>query len=179
MHGLIFTGLRDYSLQRLGEQEAERVWGGRRYEPTEAYDDDEFRARLDDLREATGDDPGDLERGFGIFAAETTFADLYPDYYARNDETLGFLLGIEQTIHTLVRATIRGARPPNLHVRRFGKDGVLVSYTSERRLCALLEGLVRGVSSHYGGTVRIEQIQCMHRGDTGCVFTVERLREAT
>jgi hypothetical protein len=178
MHGLIFAGLRDYSLTRIGEKETSRLWSGHHYATTEAYDDAEFRARLDELAEATGDSAADVERGFGIFAAETTFARLYPGYYAEKRNTLDFLLGIEEQIHELVRATVRGAQPPSLHVRRLGELGVLVSYTSDRRLCGLLEGLVRGVSNHYGDTVEIEQIQCMHRDDPGCVFTVARSPEA-
>ena len=178
MHGLIFASLRDYSRARVGARETERIWGEHVYLTTEAYDDDAFRARLDELRRATGDTAPDLERGFGIFAAETTFAGLYPAYYAENGDTLEFLLGIEARIHTLVRATIRHAQPPRLRVLRLGELGVLVSYTSDRRLCTMLEGLVHGVSNHYGDTVEIEQIQCMLRDDPGCVFTVLRAPDA-
>ena len=75
-----------------------------------------------------------------------------------------------------MRATIEGASPPELHVQPFGEVGVLVSYTSERRLCAMLEGLVLGTAEHYGEAVVAEEIQCMHRGDAGCVFTVTHRR---
>jgi len=177
VHGLIFAGLRDYSLTRVGAQETARIWGEHDYLLTEAYDDDEFRARLEEVRKATGDSAPDLERAFGVFAATTTFAGLYPDYYAENDDTLEFLLGIEEQIHELVRARFRGARPPSPHVRPFGKAGVLVSYTSDRRLCSMLAGLVEGVASHYGDAVEIEQIQCMLLDDPGCVFTVVRAPE--
>ena len=71
-----------------------------------------------------------------------------------------------------MRATIPGAYPPKLHVQPLNQAGVLVSYTSERRLCRLLEGLVRGTAEHYGETLVVEEIQCMRRGDPGCVFTV-------
>jgi hypothetical protein len=74
----------------------------------------------------------------------------------------------------VVRATIAGAIPPKLHVQPFGGVGVIVSYTSERRLCAFLEGLVLGTAEHYGEALDVEEIQCMRRGDAGCVFTVTR-----
>jgi len=172
LHGLIFAGLRAYGAQRLGEEAAERLWAGHAYEPTQTYGDAEFLARLEELRVATGDSPEELEREFGVFTGQTTFTGLYPDYYAANESTLPFLLGIEEQIHEVVRATIHGARPPKLHVRALGSEGVLVSYTSERRLCRLLEGLVHGVARHYGETLVVEEIQCMRRGDPGCVFTV-------
>lgn len=48
----------------------------------------------------------------------------------------------------------------------------MISYTPERRLCELLEGLVHGTAEHYGEAVKLEQTQCMHRGDIGCAFFV-------
>ena len=123
---------------------------------------------------ATGNSMDEIQRGFGSFAAQESFAALYPAYYEENADTFEFLLGIEGKIHELVRATIPGASPPELHVQPFGEVGVLVSYTSERRLCRLLEGLVLGTAERYGEKLIVEEIQCMHHGDPGCVFTVTR-----
>jgi hypothetical protein len=174
VHGLIFASLRDYSVFRLGEDGAAEVWADRVFETTEAYEDDRFAEQLRRLAERTGESSEDLLRGFGSFAATKTFAGLFPAYYAESADAFDFLLGIEEKIHELVRATIPGAVPPRLHVHALHGLGVLVSYTSERGLCSLLEGLVRGTAEHYGDEVELEEIQCMHRGDPGCVFTVLR-----
>ena len=174
MHGLIFASLRDYTALRLGEEQAGELWADRVFETTEAYDDAWFAAQLDWLVAATGGSKDEVQRGFGSFAAQSTFAKLYPDYYEASAGTFAFLLGIEEKIHELVRATIPGAYPPKLHVQPLGEVGVLVSYTSERRLCRLLEGLVLGTAAHYGEKLVVEEIQCMHQGDPGCVFTVTR-----
>lgn len=174
MHGLIFAGLRDYSVVRLGAERAAALWADVDFEPTEAYDDERFAAQLERLVAATGEGPDELLRGFGAFAATTTFAGLFPGYYAERADTFAFLLGIEEKIHELVRATIPGATPPRLHIHALRDLGVLVSYTSERQLCPLLEGLVRGTAEHYGDEIVLEEIQCLRRGDPGCVFTVLR-----
>ena len=174
MHGLIFASLRDYTALRLGEKQAAELWADRVFETTEAYDDAWFAAQLDRLAAATGSSKEEVQRGFGSFAAQSTFARLYPEYYEESADTFAFLLGIEERIHELVRATVPGAYPPRLHVQPLGEVGVLVSYTSERRLCCLLEGLVRGTAEHYGEQIVVEEIQCMHQGDPGCVFTVTR-----
>ena len=173
MHGLIFASLRDYSIERLGTQAVE-VWADRVFGTTESYDDEWFIAQLERLVVTTGDSQDEILRSFGSFAAQTTFARLYPAYYEKNNDTFAFLLGIEHHIHELVRATVEGAHPPRLHVQPLGDVGVLVSYTSERRLCRLLEGLVLGTAERYGDAVVVEEIQCMHRDDPGCVFTVLR-----
>ena len=174
MHGLIFASLRDFSSRRLDEERAAELWSGRAYETTAAYPDEEFRERLHAVGAALGLGEDDLLRAFGAYAAGTTFAGLFPDYFDESGGTLSFLLGVEHKIHDLVRATIRGAAPPNLHVRPLGDEGVLVSYTSDRRLCCLLEGLIRGTAAHYHDAVELEELQCMQRGDAGCVWSVVR-----
>lgn len=146
----------------------------RQFETGAAYDDEWFFAQLDRLSAATGTTRADVERAFGVYAARTTFPALYPGYYAESGGTFRFLLGVEERIHELVRETIPGASPPKLHVYALRDHGVLVSYTSERRLCGVLEGLVRGTAAEFGDEVEVEEIQCMLRGDPGCVFTVVR-----
>lgn len=172
MHGLIFASLRDYTAVRLGEARAVELWADRIFETAQAYDDQWFVAQLERLVAATGDSMDEIQCGLGSFAAQSTFAGLYPAYYEQSSDTCTFLLGIEEKMHELVRATIPGAFPPKLHVQPLKEVGVLVSYTSERRLCRLLEGLVLGSAEHYGETLVVEEIQCMRQGDPGCVFTV-------
>lgn len=172
MHGLIFASLRDYSIERLGAAAAAPLWADLAFETAGAYEDAFFVLQLERIVEATGAPPEEVERDFGSFAARRTFAGLYPAYYEESGGVFAFLLGIEEKIHELVRATIPGATPPRLHIQPFSDLGALVSYTSERRLCRLLDGLVRGTAEHYGEEVELEELQCMHRGDPGCVFTV-------
>jgi predicted hydrocarbon binding protein len=172
VHGLIFSSLRDYSIARLGTDAATEIWDDRIFETADAYDDEWFAAQVERLVVATGTSLDEILRGFGSFAARTTFVRLHPSYYEESGDTFTFLLGIEQRIHEMVRATVTGAYPPKLHVQALKDVGVLVSYTSERRLCRMLEGLVLGTAEHYGETLLVEEIQCMHRGEPGCVFTV-------
>ena len=172
MHGLIFAALQDYSRERLGAERARELWADRVFEVDQSYDDEWFVAQLDRLATAADGTRADTERDFGAFAARTTFAGLYPAYYAASADVFEFLLGIEEKIHELVRATIPGALPPHLHVQPLGGDGVLISYTSERHLCRLLEGLVLGAAETLGSEVAVDEIQCMLRDDPGCVFTV-------
>lgn len=136
------------------------------------YPDEAFTSEVDHVASTAGLSRSELLREFGRYTALTTFPRLYPDYYATRDGTRSFLLGVEDQIHEVVRATIRFARPPHVRVVPFGPDGVVISYTSERRLCDLLEGLVQGTAEHYGEQVDVEQMQCMHRGDVGCAFLV-------
>ena len=97
-------------------------------------------------------------RCHGSFAAQNTFRSLYPDFYRDSSGTRQFLLDVEERIHHLVRATIAHASPPKLQVVPLGADGVVVTYTSERGLCDLVDGLIRGTARHYGELFTVDQV---------------------
>jgi hypothetical protein len=169
VHGLIFASFQEFT-RAHHPAASDAIWNGEpQYLPTEAYADEDFARVLGTAATLTNVDPREMQRQFGRFAAETTFRLLHPEYYEKSGSTRQFLLDIETRIHELVRGTIRGAAPPRLHVSALG-DGVSISYTSERRLCDLLEGLVLGTAQHYRERYTVNQVLCMHRGDVGCVF---------
>ena len=169
---MIFATLAQFVADQVPAEAAES-WRRRTFDADAAYPDGEFETLVDDACSATNRSRREFLRSFGAYTAKTTFAQLYPQYYAASDGTRTFLLNIEETIHELVRHTIRGAYPPRLAVRPLGDQGVVISYTSERRLCALLEGLVVGTADYYGETFSISQAACMDRGDAACAFIVE------
>jgi hypothetical protein len=168
VHGLIFTSFLDYMGRRFGDG-----WSESSYLASEAYSDEEFRLLLERASTTTSVPTPDLLREFGVFAATEAFAGLYPGYYAEAADTRSFLLAVEERIHELVRDTIPGARPPRLNVRPLGERGVCISYTSERGLCDLLEGLLAGTAQYYGETFDIEQVMCMRNADLACSFLVQ------
>jgi hypothetical protein len=172
MHGLIFTGFRAFVASEYPRITHE-VWENERHLATGAYTDEEFEALLGRTVDLSGDPRATVLRRFGIFAGVSTFRLLYPAYYAGHAHTFSFLLDIEQQIHQVVRRTVPDAAPPHLDIRELSGGGVSIAYTSSRRLCELLEGLVVGVARFYGDAVQIDQPLCMHRGDVaGCTFFV-------
>ena len=174
MHGVIFASFRDYVSASYGPGVAEHVL---EHEPpyllSEAYADERLSALVLRTCERTGAEPDAIVRGFGVFTAETTFARLYPAFFAVSPDTRSFLLTVETRIHELVRATIPNATPPQLAVTELGDEGVSIVYSSPRRLCVLLRGLTEGTARHYGETAEITEATCMHRGDPACTFDVK------
>lgn len=173
MHGVIFASLTDYIAARFGAETARDVL---RDEPiylmSEAYDDERLLAIVERVVATTDVPVEELVHDFGVFTAQATFTRLYPAYFAVAGGARPFLLTIEERIHELVRATIPNARPPQLRVVPLDGDGVRIEYSSRRRLCVLLTGLVRGTAAHYGQEADIEQPECMLRGDPACLFDV-------
>ena len=174
MHGVIFASFRDYVGATYGLGVADDVFDGEPpYVLSESYADERLSALVRRACERTGTEPEALVHGFGVFTAETTFARLYPAFFAVSSNTRSFLLTVETRIHELVRATIPNAAPPQLSVSELGDDGVSIGYSSPRRLCVLLRGLTEGTARHYGETAEITEATCMHRGDPACTFEIK------
>jgi hypothetical protein len=173
LHGLIFHAFRSFLASGYGST-TDPIWvEAGSYDVTQAHPDEDFAALVERAAVATGLPPGELLRRFGEFAAMRTFADLYPDYYRESRGARSFLLSVEDHIHALVRRAVPDAHPPRLHAMPLGDRGVAITYTSERKLCDLLEGLVRGTARFYGEEVTIEHPQCLLRGDVACAFFVD------
>lgn len=66
------------------------------------------------------------------------YAALIPETWG----TLELLLNTEQTIHTVVRGTTPGARPPRLKFTQMGPDRLRFAYDSPRRMSALSKGII-------------------------------------
>ena len=129
LHGLILASLRDYTALRLGEEQAAELWVDRIFEPAEAYADEWFTAQVERLVGATGDSLDDVLRAFGSYAAQTTFAALYPEYFEESGH--GHVPARVEARAARGRDAAASAHPALRRHRR------LVSYTSERRLCTL------------------------------------------
>jgi hypothetical protein len=173
LHGLIVSAFRQFTQTEYPEAH-QQIWAA---EPeamqTAVYPDLEFERILAKATVATRSERRSVLRRFGIFASLSTFRLLHPGHYEQNTDVRGFLLGVEKRIHQLVRDSLPGSAPPRLRATTLGEHGVALSYTSERHLCEMLEGLVVGVSRYYGQPVEIEEPLCMLRGDeTGCSFFI-------
>jgi predicted hydrocarbon binding protein len=173
MHGVIFTSLRDYLTSAHGAELAQEVFADQPiFLLSESYDDAVLSEIIEGAARATGRDVGEICHDFGVFTASTTFTRLYPAFFAIAPTAREFLLTVETRIHELVRATIPNAAPPELRIEEHGDDGVRIAYSSSRRLCVLLGGLVQGTASHYGEAASIDEVTCMHRGDASCTFEI-------
>src|SRR5262249_34163774 len=93
-------------------------------------------------------------------------------------KTLDLLENTEKLIHTAVRVGNPGARPPVLSCVRSTLDELQIVYSSERQLCRVAKGIVKGVARHYGETVHITDDACMLRGDPFCALQVTRVAAA-
>ena len=171
LHGLVLTNLRTFFEQRglLGAGD------GSTFDADTVYADEDFGALVLAAAERAGVEETALLREFGRYLGTVAFPELMPGFYERNEDLRSCLLSVEQEIHTLVRRVLPGAAPPRLRASPLGTTGVVIAYTSERRLCPLLEGLVEGTAEKYETPITITQPQCMLRGEPACSVVVQPL----
>ena len=180
MHGLIFASLRDYLATEHDAAIANEVLAGEpQYTLSEAYPDEQFLALLERACARTGLSHEEFLFEFGVFTAATTFARLYSVLFRSSLTARDFLLTVEDPIHEVVRVSMPEARPPALVVTDLGVDGLEIVYTSPRRICALLRGLVEGTARVYDETIDVEEVECMHRGGSACRFELRFPSAAT
>ena len=146
--------------------------GEPQYTLSEAYPDEQFLALLERACARTALSRDELLFEFGAFTAATTFARLYSVLFKLSPTARDFLLTVERPIHEVIRETLPDARPPEIAVTDLGEEGLEIVYTSPRRVCAMLRGLVEGTGRVYAEALQVEELECMHHGASACRFEV-------
>jgi hypothetical protein len=175
MQGVIFDELERFVISELGEPGLThvRTLTGRHagYEIGATYPDEELNAIVSAIVEKTGRRPEDVIEAFG-FSIVPGLLSVYGFLVNPRWSFVSFLLNAEGVIHRGVKLNTPSARPPALQCDRIGPDSVRITYRSQRRLCPLAKGIVRGAATHYGVEVMISEDRCMLRGDPECLITV-------
>lgn len=181
MHGLIANQLRTFVVtnqSRDAWSAAVRTAGSRLSEDPIRLSalpaDEDVIAVVVALAAASGVTVDALLEDFGAFLAGgllRVYAPLVPSEW----RTLDVVEHAEEHIHTAVRLRDPTAGPPYLTATRVTPLEVHVVYTSPRRLCQLAEGIVRGLSMHFGEAVTVHQPECMLRGDPQCRIEIRQL----
>ena len=100
---------------------------------------------------------------------------MYRAYVRPEWTALDVIEHTEERIHKMVRLQQRGARPPYLSTTRRAVDEIVVHYSSERKMCAFAKGIASGIARHYGETLEITDLACMHQGATTCEILLRRV----
>jgi hypothetical protein len=178
MHGIVFGELKQYVAARLGDTAwgellTDAAIGPKLYLAIQEYPDEELGAILQAASRRTGLSAADLLQDFGDFIGPH-LVHMYRMYILPEWKTLDVIEHTEERIHKMVRLQHRGARPPYLSTTRRGDDEIVIHYSSARRLCALAKGIAKGIARHYGETVEIRDLTCMHKGAETCEILLTR-----
>lgn len=176
MLGIIFDELEKYVGREHGAAGLSQMHGltGRgegAYQLDRSYPDQELQLIVKGLSEATGRAPEMLLESFAE-AMVPGLLEVYGILVNPRWSFLDLLVNTEGVIHKGVRLSAQSANPPAIQAERSGHEAVTIVYRSQRRLCSVAKGIVRGAANHYGVSITMVEDQCMHRGDPECVIKV-------
>ncbi len=173
MKGIVFNLLQETVSREFGEEtwdtllDAAQLDGA--YTALGTYDDAEAFKLVGVASSALDLPPDAILRWFGK-SAIPLLEKTYPQFFMEHATTRSFLLTLNDIIHPEVRKLYPGADVPEFDFDESSADALGISYRSVRKMCSFAEGLIDGAASHFGESVRIEQPECMLRGDERCLL---------
>ena len=72
-----------------------------------------------------------------------------PQFVEPYDHPKSFLKTIHDTVHVEVKKVMKDARPPNFQYAEPAENELIITYYSERKLYAFMEGLIKGVAVYF------------------------------
>lgn len=176
MHGLIFLQLQRFVQQQAGP----KAWDlllqqanlpRKSYAPVRDYPDAEATALVAAASMALNQPPAVILDAFGAFLAPQLLR-LYHLLIQPSWKTLDVIENTEAIIHAAVRKTNPGARPPVLDCVRTSEHELQLMYSSDRQMCSLAKGIIKGLAAHFGEEVTLTDHSCMQRGDAFCSLQI-------
>lgn len=133
------------------------------------YPDSDLVSMLTQACENHGVSAPDALRAFGKYCFPH-LASKFPKFVDMHDHPKPFLMSVHDIIHVEVRKLFKDAITPSFAYQDTGPDSLVIEYTSDRKLCFLMEGLLAGVAEHFGVSIDTTQTRCTHEGAEACDF---------
>ena len=182
MYGVIFDFLREYVIDRHGGQKTwesllkANGYGYKIYFPVTEYPDEEIVNLATTASEALKLPLPTVLEDFGAFAGKRLLS--FYHMYIRQAEwrTFDIIEHAGSSIHDAVHRHNNSRKPPLISAERLTNNKLIVHYQSERKLCPVVKGIIRGLGEHFGEAFNIQESQCMFHGADKCVMTVTRIQ---
>jgi predicted hydrocarbon binding protein len=181
MQGLIFQQLKEFIRKKLGLG----FWDDIRkqagvettlYASVQAYPDKELLSLIRVMAERLGLPTQPMLEEFGRF--------FVPHFIQSRsyliDPKWGYLDLLEhgpEILRQVEKRSLPGSDPAFLESTRNSPDQLTMRYSSKRKLCAFIKGILHGLAKHYQVRVEIEEPRCVFRGHSECVFIIRVLEQ--
>jgi tRNA A-37 threonylcarbamoyl transferase component Bud32/predicted hydrocarbon binding protein len=174
MHGLILVQLQKFAHQAIGpdiwrEALAKEGLNQQSFSSGSVYEDSKAIEQIVLASSILGIPVDQVVESFGVFISKELIR-LYQRVIKPEWKTLDIIENTETFIHSAVRAGNPGAVPPVLDAIRISDNHLQLLYSSDRKLCKLAIGIIKGMSSHFQEVIEIHHDSCMHKGDPYCSF---------
>ncbi len=180
MYGVIFEFLRDYVIERHGGKETWQVLlednghsAYKQFFPVAEYPDEEIVGLAQSAAEALQLPLPVVLEDFGAFTANRLldFYHMYSDPAWKSFEVIENASG---SIHDAIHKHNPNRKPPCILARRDSDSLLVIHYQSQRQLCDVAKGIVRGLGERFSESLSLRETQCMHDGAEKCIIEVSR-----
>lgn len=177
MQGLIFQELREFIKAKFGSAfwEDIRKQAGvetTMYTPVQAYPDQELLALIRALSERVEQPVPSMLETFGRFFVPH-FLKTRPHLVDPKWDYLDFFLHAPEMLQQMEKRRLPGSEPAVMICTRDAPDQLTMRYSSKRRLCGFIRGVMLGVADHYHVHVKIEEPRCVFKGNAECVLVLK------
>ncbi|QLG49851.1 heme NO-binding domain-containing protein [Natrinema halophilum] len=177
MHGIVHKSLKEYVIERTGDD----IWDTviersaiepKLYLPVSYYDDGEIDAVLETLTGIATQNRQAIERDFGRSLAPRLLSTF--SAHLRRDWDLTELLDSFEDVYEDVDVATEEATLPELTCTRNG-DYAVVSYETHRnqQYCGLAHGILEGIISAYDTEATVTKTACVDHGADACRFRID------
>ncbi len=184
MHGVFFHFFKEYMEERYGGKETWEsllIANGCAYKvyfTVKEYPDEDLISLMVQASNLLDIPFAEMVGDYGRFLAPRMLR-FYSTYIKDpNWKSLELMANVGQGIHHTIRTRNPDTSPPEIMTERLSQHQLRLRYSSPRRLCVLLEGMIRGVGDYYGEELHLSETECVHHGGGECVFEIERLSTA-
>lgn len=154
MKGIVFTEFLDMVEKKFGYEVVDHIIeqsdleSNGIYTAVGTYHHSEIVQLLTRLSLKTATDAQVLLKAFGAYIFDT-FLVGYPQFFDKHDNLFGFLNSIDNHIHVEVRKLYPDAALPKFETQETDDGTLVMTYTSDRKMSALAEGLIEKSIVHY------------------------------
>lgn len=98
------------------------------------------------------------------------FAKKYPNLVTPYKNPKEFLKSVHSMVHIEVKKLYRDAEPPDFFYKEPADNRLIIEYSSKRKLCHFMEGLIDGVADYFKSPIKYKQTSCTLNGNKTCEF---------
>ncbi len=179
MKGVVFNILEALIVEKFGDDTMEEIYASVEFSGDvvpfvgpETYPDSDLFAIVVYLSKKTSVPVDDLVFDFGKYMFPV-FYKKFPVFFEKMTSSIEFLKTLNNIIHVEVKKLFEDATPPLIQIEELSDDWIVLKYSSERKLCRLLEGLLEGLALHFNQTISYTHKECMKEGSEQCVYDVK------
>ncbi len=181
MHGPIFLQLQKFAQQSIGAEQwrailAEAGLDKEIFSAARIYDDKQLLDLVALAAKSLNANIDDVVESFGRYIASELLR-LYQRVVKPEWKTLDIIENTETFIHSAVRVANPGAAPPVLDAVRLSPNDLQLIYSSDRKLCRLAIGIMKGLADHFQETIEISHDACMLKGAPFCSFHLSKQQD--